>query len=208
MSHSLVTGGAGFIGSHLAEALLAAGEQVTIVDDLSTGSLDNLAGFIDHPACRFVEGSVADVDVVAPLVEEAGDVYHLAAAVGVALVAGRPVHSIETNIGPTALLLDLVDRHHREGQTVRFFLASTSEVYGKNPTDRWTEEADLVFGPTTRPRWAYGMSKAIDEYLALAHHQTSGLPVFIARFFNVVGPRQTGHYGMVLPRMVSAALRG
>jgi UDP-glucose 4-epimerase len=136
------------------------------------------------------------------------EVYHLAAAVGVALIAREPLQTIERNIYPTQLLLDELCRRHQAGQAVKFFLASTSEVYGKNPKPVWNEEDDLVFGSTTRPRWSYGASKAIDEFLTLACARQFGLPVVIGRFFNVVGPRQTGAYGMVLPRFVDAALAG
>lgn len=208
MSHVLITGGAGFIGSHLAEAILARGDQVTVVDDESTGTAKNLAGVHRHPRFTFVPGSVADRALVARLVAEADEVYHLAAAVGVQLIAKNPIRTIETNIYPTELLLAELHRQHRQGRDVKLFLASTSEVYGKNPKATWTEEDDLVFGPTTRARWSYGVSKAVDEFLALAHWRDYGLPLVIARFFNVVGPRQTGSYGMVLPRFVDAALAG
>jgi UDP-glucose 4-epimerase len=204
----LITGGAGFIGSHLAERLLALGQHVTVVDDESTGRSANLATFRDHERFQFVSGSVSEATLVAELVESADDVYHLAAAVGVALIAQRPIETIERNIYPTQLLLNELKVQHSRGRDVRFFLASTSEVYGKNPKETWTEEDDLVLGATTRPRWAYGASKAIDEFLTLAHWRESNLPVIIGRFFNVVGPRQTGAYGMVLPRFVTAAVAG
>ena len=142
------------------------------------------------------------------LLAESDEVYHLAAAVGVQLIASNPIRTIETNIYPTELLLQEIRTLREAGRNLKLFLASTSEVYGKNSKPTWTEEDDLVFGPTTRPRWAYGVSKAIDEFLALAHHREYGLPVVISRFFNVVGPRQTGAYGMVLPRFVDAALAG
>lgn len=208
MVHALITGGAGFIGSHLAEALIARGDRVTVVDDESTGDADNLAAIRRHDALRFVSGTVADRVLVARLVDEADEVYHLAAAVGVQLIASDPIRTIETNIYPTELLLGELRRQQERGRQVKLFLASTSEVYGKNPKARWTEEDDLVFGPTTRARWSYGVSKAIDEFLALAYWREYQLPVVIARFFNVVGPRQTGSYGMVLPRFVDAALAG
>jgi UDP-glucose 4-epimerase len=204
----LVTGGAGFIGSHLTEALLARGDTVTVVDDQSTGTFDNLAAVRDHPRLTCVEGDIGDPDLAARLAADVDHVYHLAAAVGVALVARQPKETIERNIHPTELLLDaLVDRC-RNGQQVKFFMASTSEVYGKNPKATFHEEDDLIFGSTTRARWSYGASKAIDEFLALACHRQYGLPVVIGRFFNVVGPRQSGAYGMVLPRFVDAALAG
>ncbi|HEV3345371.1 MAG TPA: SDR family NAD(P)-dependent oxidoreductase [Pirellulales bacterium] len=208
MNRVLITGGAGFIGSHLAEALVAHGAHVTVVDDESTGDADNLAAIRRHANFAFVRGSVADRPLVARLVAEADEVYHLAAAVGVQLIASNPIHTIETNVYPTELLLAEMRRQQEAGRAVKLFLASTSEVYGKNPKPRWTEEDDLVFGPTTRARWSYGVSKAIDEFLALAYWRQYQLPVVIARFFNVVGPRQTGSYGMVLPRFVDAALAG
>jgi UDP-glucose 4-epimerase len=159
-----------------------------------------------NPRFRFVAGSVGNAQLLREACEGIDEVYHLAAAVGVALVASQPVESIERNIEPTRMLLDELCRRQRAGQQVKLFLASSSEVYGKNPQAIWSEDDDLVFGPTTRPRWSYGMSKAIDEYLTLGRAKSDGLPVVIGRFFNVVGPRQTGAYGMVLPRFVQAAL--
>lgn len=203
-----MTGGAGFIGSHLVEALLARGDQVLVIDDESTGSRANLGAALDHPRLTFQAGSIADEPLLRAAVANADEVYHLAAAVGVALIAEDPIRTIETNINPTDLLLRLLRDEHARGRAVKLFLASTSEVYGKNPKPRWTEEDDLVLGPTSRPRWAYGASKAIDEFLALAYCRQQGLPVVVGRFFNVVGPRQTGRYGMVLPRFVDAALSG
>ena len=208
MKHCLVTGGAGFIGSHLVEALLARGDRVAVVDDESTGTVDNLADVLDDPNLSYTKGSVADRPLVGRLVAEADEVYHLAAAVGVQLIANSPIHTIETNIFPTELLLEELGRLQQQGRPVKLFLASTSEVYGKNPKPRWTEEDDLVFGPTVRARWSYGTSKAIDEFLALAYWRERQLPVVIGRLFNVVGPRQTGAYGMVLPRLVDRALAG
>jgi UDP-glucose 4-epimerase len=203
MSRCLVTGGAGFIGSHLTERLLADGHHVTVLDNLATGRRDNLAAVASHPRLRVIVGSIADQLVLAEAVQGTEAIYHLAAAVGVKLVAEDPVHTIETNIYPTEWLLRLA---LQGGQ--RVFLASTSEVYGKNPKESWDEDDDLQFGPTSRPRWAYGCSKAIDEFLALAHHRKHALPVVIGRFFNVVGPRQVGNYGMVVPRFVDQALAG
>ncbi|MHC2067920.1 NAD-dependent epimerase/dehydratase family protein [Bremerella sp. T1] len=208
MATSLITGGAGFIGSHLAEALLKAGNKVIVVDDESTGTKQNIEPLLADPNFRFVHGTVSDRDLVRELVNEANEVYHLAAAVGVALINQEPIQTIERNIYPTELLLAEVQRRNSEGDEVRLFLASTSEVYGKNPKATWTEEDDLVFGATTRPRWSYGASKAIDEFLALAYWNQKQTPVVIGRFFNVVGPRQTGTYGMVLPRFVDAAMAG
>ena len=199
----LITGGAGFIGSHLAETLLARGDEVVVLDDLSTGRADNLAGVRDHPALRIEHGSVADPLLLADCMAGTDVVYHMAAAVGVKLVAEDPVHTIETNIHPTAALLRYA---LLGGQKV--YIASTSEVYGKNPKEVWEEGDDLVFGPTEKCRWAYGCSKAIDEFYALAFHQKHGLRSVIGRFFNVVGPRQVGNYGMVIPRFVEQALAG
>ncbi len=208
MKQVLVTGGAGFIGSHLTEALLARGDAVTVVDDQSTGTFDNLAAVREHPRLTCIEGDIGDPELAARLAADADHVYHLAAAVGVALVARQPKETIERNIHPTELLLDALVERCRSGDRVKFFLASTSEVYGKNPKATFHEEDDLIFGSTTRARWSYGASKAIDEFLALACHRQYGLPVVIGRFFNVVGPRQSGAYGMVLPRFVDAALAG
>ncbi|HXY34572.1 MAG TPA: NAD-dependent epimerase/dehydratase family protein, partial [Planctomycetaceae bacterium] len=177
--------------------------EVTILDDLSTGNRSNLDRIVSHPKCQLRVGSITDPVVLAEVVHGVDVIYHLAAAVGVKLVADDPVRTIETNIYPTEVLLRLAGQG---GQ--RFFLASTSEVYGKNPKDRWSEEDDLFLGPTSRPRWAYGCSKAIDEFLALAYHRKYNLKVVVGRFFNVVGPRQVGHYGMVIPRFVDQALSG
>ena len=208
MRHCLVTGGAGFIGSHLVEALLARGDRVSVVDDESTGSIENLAAVLNHPRLSYTKGTVADEELVRRLVADADEVYHLAAAVGVQLIAQHPIRTIETNIYTTELLLRQLGELIDAGKTVKFFMASTSEVYGKNPKPQWTEEDDIVLGATTRPRWSYGASKAIDEFLALAYWRERRLPVVVARLFNVVGPRQTGAYGMVLPRLVDAALAG
>lgn len=208
MKRVLVTGGAGFIGSHLTEALLARGDRVTVIDDESTGQSENLAAVRSHPGLTYHRGSVGDAALVRRAIEDVDEVYHLAAAVGVALIAKEPIQTIERNIYPTELILAELRRRLEQGQAVKFFLASTSEVYGKNPKPVWSEGDDLVFGATTKARWSYGASKAIDEFLALAHWRQSRLPVVIGRFFNVVGPRQTGAYGMVLPRFVAAAVRG
>jgi len=208
MKHCLVTGGAGFIGSHLVERLLARGDRVSVIDDESTGSIDNLAAVINSPHLNYTKASVADRDVIARALADVDEVYHLAAAVGVELIARSPIRTIETNIYPTELILSELNRLHRSGRAVKLFLASSSEVYGKNPKERWDEEDELVFGSTARARWSYGASKAIDEFLALAYWRQERLPVVVARFFNVVGPRQSGAYGMVLPRFVEAALNG
>ena len=208
MKTTLVTGGAGFIGSRLTERLLERGDHVLVVDDYSTGRSDNLSIARKHERFEFVEGSIEDPELTARLVDRADEVYHLAAAVGVALIAAQPIRTIERNIYPTQLILDRLGARLAAGQSVRCFIASTSEVYGKNPKSVWNEEDDLVFGSTTKCRWSYGASKAIDEFLALAFNKQCGLPVVIGRFFNVVGPRQTGAYGMVLPRFVDAAKKG
>jgi len=203
---SLITGGAGFIGSHLTERLLQRGDDVIVVDDLSTGRVNNLANVQSHPRLEWIHRSIEDPVLVASLVDRADRVYHLAAAVGVALIAKQPIQTIERNIYPTKLILDRLGERAANGEFIPSFIASTSEVYGKNPKEVWCEEDDLVFGATTKPRWSYGVSKAIDEFLALAFHKEHGVPVVIGRFFNVVGPRQTGAYGMVLPRFVEAAI--
>ena len=205
---SVVTGGGGFIGSHLTERLLADGHRVVVVDDYSTGTRENLDGVRGHERLEIIDGSVEDESLVADVTARADRMYHLAAAVGVALIAQAPVQTIERNVYPTQLILDRLGRRAADGDRVPTFIASTSEVYGKNPKEVWTEEDDLVFGATTKPRWSYGVSKAIDEFLALAFYKEKSLPVVVGRFFNVVGPRQTGAYGMVLPRFVEAAKRG
>ncbi len=203
MAHCLVTGGAGFICSHLVERLLERGDRVRVVDDFSTGSVRNLDRVVDHSELEIQDGSITDPAFLETSIVGIDRVFHLAAAVGVKLVAENPVRTIHTNIYPTELLLRLASE---EG--LPFFLASTSEVYGKNPKETWCEEDDLQLGPTSRPRWAYGCSKAIDEFLGLAYHRQRGLPVVVGRFFNVVGPRQVGAYGMVIPRFIEQALAG
>jgi len=200
---ALVTGGAGFIGSHLTEALLHAGHGVTILDDLSTGRLVNLAAVKDHSRLEVIEGSVTDEPLVRKVMAGIDVVYHLAAAVGVRLILDRPVGTIETNILGTEAIL----RAARE-ERPRVVLASTSEVYGKNDRVPLSEDDDRVLGPTTKSRWSYACSKAIDEFLGLAYHREYGVPVTIVRFFNTIGPRQTGRYGMVVPRFVRQALDG
>ena len=212
MMYSLVTGGAGFIGSHLVETLLARGDCVAVIDDESTGRRENLAAVLEHPRLDYTRADMLDRALLTERLRGVDQVYHLAAAVGVALIARSPVHTIETNIRPTEMLLEVMlreQRSRREGEAIPWlFLTSTSEVYGKNPKLTWNETDDLVFGATSRPRWAYGASKAIDEFLGLSYYREHGLPVVIGRLFNVVGPRQSGAYGMVLPRMVEAALAG
>ncbi len=204
----LVTGGSGFIGSHLTERLLAQEHEVVVVDDLSTGSARNLERLEKHPGLQLILGDLGDPARVRKACDGIDAVYHLAAAVGVALIAKQPMQTIHRNIYPTQLLLDELRRQHELGRAIPLFLASTSEVYGKNPKSIWNEGDDLVFGATTKPRWSYGASKAIDEFLCLACVRECGMPIVIGRFFNVVGPRQSGAYGMVLPRFISAAMSG
>lgn len=199
----LITGGAGFIGSHLAEYLLAKGAEVTAVDDLSTGSLANIAHVLERTDFRFVYESVTDETVMDRLVGECDMIYHLAAAVGVDLIIKSPVRTIETNVLGTEAVLRLARRHHK-----KVLITSTSEVYGKSDNHPYEEDDDRVLGPTTRSRWAYAESKALDEFLALAYHKEYRVPVVITRLFNTVGPRQTGTYGMVIPRLVRQSVEG
>ena len=205
---ALITGGAGFIGSHLAEALLTRGRPVTVLDDESTGRAENLAAVSDSADFHYLRGSAADRTLVRELVAEVDEVYHLAAAVGVKLIDDEPIGSGERNIRPVQVLLSELLGVQQAGRKVSLFLASSSEVYGKNPATPWSEDADLVIGRTDCSRWSYGAAKAIDEFLALAYWRQHRLPVVVGRFFNVVGPRQSGAYGMVLPRFVEAALAG
>ncbi len=200
---ALITGGAGFIGSHLAEHLLQKGQQVHVVDDLSTGSIENLDHLRDAVGFSHTIADVRQQPVLAELVDRADVIYHLAAAVGVRLIVESPVRTIQTNVGCTEVVLGLANK---KGKKV--VLASTSEVYGKNEAVPFAEDHDLVLGPTSKARWSYACSKAIDEFLALAYHRARGLPVVVARLFNTVGPRQTGRYGMVLPTFVRQALMG
>jgi UDP-glucose 4-epimerase len=199
----LITGGAGFIGSHLAEALLESGHEVFVLDDLSTGCIDNIAHLKGHPRFHYTIDSVFNESLVAELVDRAAVVFHLAAAVGVKLIVQEPVHTIETNVHGTEVIL-----RHASKKKKLVFIASTSEVYGKSVAVPFRETTDLVLGATTRHRWAYACSKALDEFLALAHWKERQLPVVIVRFFNTVGPRQTGQYGMVVPTFVRQALAG
>jgi UDP-glucose 4-epimerase len=198
-----VTGGAGFIGSHLAEALVAEGHEVVVVDDLSTGLARNLDGIAGSPALQTIWTSVVEEERLQDIVDEVDVVYHLAAAVGVRLILERPVEAIETNILGT----DRVLRCAAKGQK-RVVIASSSEVYGKNEAVPLAEDDDGVLGPTSKSRWSYATSKAIDEFLGLAYHRSKGVPVVIVRYFNTIGPRQTGRYGMVVPRFVHQALTG
>jgi len=201
--HAFITGGAGFIGSHLAEALLAAGHKVTVLDNLSTGAMENIEHLKAVPGFRYVIDSVTNEPLLAELIDAADVVFHLAAAVGVKLIVEAPVHTIETNVHGTEVVLK-----HANKKKKLVVIASTSEVYGKSPDVPFREDADLVMGPTPKHRWAYACSKAIDEFLALAYWKERKLPVIIVRFFNTVGPRQTGRYGMVIPNFVRQGLAG
>jgi UDP-glucose 4-epimerase len=203
MTHTLITGGAGFIGSHLAEALLDRGDQVTVIDDLSTGRFENIAPLTRRPGFRFALETITNETVMDRLGSECDRILHLAAAVGVQLIVNDPVRTIETNVMGSEAVLKVARRYRR-----KVFLASTSEVYGKNNKVPFREEDDGVFGATTVTRWAYATSKALDEFLALAYHRSQSLPVVIGRFFNTVGPRQSAQYGMVIPRFVRQALAG
>ena len=198
-----MTGGAGFIGSHLVERLLADGKSVAVVDDLSTGTLDNLRAASANPRLRVVQSRVSACRELAQLVAQAESIYHLAAAVGVDLVVRSPIHVLQTNLHETEVLLEAA-----AGQGVPVLLTSTSEVYGKSQKEAFDEEDDLLIGPPHQTRWSYACSKLMDEFLALAYAKEWALPVIITRLFNTVGPRQTGRYGMVLPRFIGAAKRG
>ncbi|MGB2865230.1 MAG: SDR family NAD(P)-dependent oxidoreductase [Sedimentisphaerales bacterium] len=200
---ALVTGGAGFIGSHLAERLLKDGNKVTVIDNLSTGSLENIESFKNHVDFEFVEGDIRNADLIEPLIERSDVIFHLAAAVGVKLIAEDPVHTIETNIGGTEIVLNIANKFGR-----KILIASSSEVYGKSEAVPFHEDDDIVLGSTCLSRWSYACSKAVDEFLGLAFHQQYGLEVVVGRFFNTIGPRQTGQYGMVVPRFVQTALKG
>jgi UDP-glucose 4-epimerase len=199
----LITGGAGFVGSHLADALLAAGHDVTAFDNLSTGSIDNIEHLKPHPRFRYTIESVQNEPVLAEQIDRCDVVFHLAAAVGVKKIVEEPVHTIENNVHGTEVVL----RHANKKKRL-VVVASTSEVYGKSVDVPFHEDADLVMGPTTKHRWAYACSKAIDEFLALAYWKEKKLPVIVIRLFNTVGPRQTGQYGMVIPTFVRQALAG
>lgn len=199
----LITGGAGFIGSHLAERLVAESHAVTVLDDLSTGRIENLTGLARHPRFQFIEGSILDAGLVARLVGQADAVFHLAAAVGVKLIMDEPSRSILTNVNGTENVL----RAAVAGRKLTF-VASTSEVYGKATKFPFSEDDDLTIGATKNLRWSYASAKQLDEFLTLAYVREAGLPATILRFFNTTGPRQTGRYGMVLPNFVQAALEG
>jgi UDP-glucose 4-epimerase len=200
---ALITGGAGFIGSHLAERLLDDGHEVLVLDNLSTGSIENITHLKSAPGFSYVVESVTNEPILAELIDQSDVVFHLAAAVGVKLIVEQPVHTIETNVHGTEVVLK-----HANKKKKLVVIASTSEVYGKSADVPFRETADLVLGPTMKHRWAYACSKLIDEFLALAYWKEKRLPVVITRLFNTVGPRQTGQYGMVLPRFVRQALAG
>ena len=200
---ALITGGAGFIGSHLTEALLDNGDEVLILDNLSTGSIDNIAHLKGRPGFEYFVDSVNNEPLLAELIDRSDVVFHLAAAVGVKLIVEQPVHTIETNVHGTEVVLK-----HANKKKKLVFIASTSEVYGKSTAVPFREGAEVVLGATVKHRWAYACSKLIDEFLALAYWKERKLPVIIVRLFNTVGPRQTGQYGMVIPNFVRQALAG
>ena len=199
----LITGGAGFVGSHLAEALLARGDEVFVLDNLSTGSIDNIVHLKENPRFHYTIDTVTNEPVLAELIDRCDTIVHLAAAVGVKLIVEAPVHTIETNVHGTEVVLK-----HANKKKKLVLIASTSEVYGKSADVPFREDADLVLGPTAKHRWAYACSKMIDEFLALAYYKERKLPIVIVRLFNTVGPRQTGQYGMVIPNFVRQALAG
>jgi UDP-glucose 4-epimerase len=201
--HNLITGGAGFIGSHFAEKLLKEGETVTVIDDLSTGKVANIEKMKGEKKFRYFIDTIMNEPLLAELIDSADVVFHLAAAVGVKLIVENPVRTIETNIYGTQLVLK-----HAVKKRKKVIFASTSEVYGKSGKVPFREESDMVLGPTISPRWSYATSKAVDEFLALSYYREKKLPVVIARIFNTVGPRQVGDYGMVVPRFIQQALSG
>jgi len=197
----LITGGAGFIGSHLSDAYLKRGDEVFVIDDLSTGSFENIGHLKDHPRFKYTIDSVRNQQVMAELVDQCDVIFHLAAAVGVKLIVESPVHTIETNVHGTEVILSLANKKKK-----KVLIASTSEVYGLSTQVPFTEDGNLVMGATTKGRWSYACSKAIDEFLALAYWREKKLPTVVVRLFNTVGPRQTGQYGMVIPTFVKQAL--
>jgi UDP-glucose 4-epimerase len=197
-----ITGGAGFIGSHLSERYLERGDEVYVLDDLSTGSIENIQHFKDHPKYKLYIASVTNYQRVAEMIDLCDVVYHLAAAVGVRLIVESPVKTIETNIRGTEIVLELAAKKRK-----RVLIASTSEVYGKREHIPFREDDDLVMGPTNKGRWSYACSKAIDEFMAIAYWKEKHVPTVVVRLFNTVGPRQTGRYGMVIPNFVTQALQ-
>ena len=200
---ALITGGAGFIGSHLSERLLDEGHKVSVIDDLSTGAFENIAHLKGRPGFTYTIDTITNEPLLAELVDQCDVVFHLAAAVGVKLIVEAPVRTIETNVHGTEVVLRAAAKKNK-----LVIIASTSEVYGKSADVPFREDGDLALGPTSKHRWAYACSKAIDEFLALAYHNEKKLPVIVVRFFNTVGPRQTGRYGMVVPNFVRQALDG
>ena len=203
MIRALITGGAGFIGSHLVERLLSQGYHVTVIDDLSTGYFENIEPYTKNPNFRFAIESITNQAVMDRLVSECDVIFHLAAAVGVDLIVRNPIRTIETNVMGSEIVLKTARRYRK-----KVLIASTSEIYGKSNKAPFSEDDDRIQGSTTKSRWAYATSKALDEFLALAYHKEIGLPVVIFRLFNTVGPRQRGRYGMVIPRFVQWALAG
>jgi nucleoside-diphosphate-sugar epimerase len=201
--HYLITGGAGFIGSHLAERMLAEGHRVMVIDDLSTGSIRNIQHLKGRPGFDYVIESIFNRSLLAELIDDCDIVFHMGAAVGVKLIVESPVRTIETNVKGTEGVLEFANKKKK-----KVMITSTSEVYGKASKVPFSEDDDLVLGPTSKSRWSYACSKAIDEFLGLAYHKEYELPVTIVRFFNTIGPRQTGRYGMVVPRFVRQALDG
>ena len=199
----LVTGGAGFIGSHIVDRLIQDGHDVSALDDLSTGRYRNIRHLLDHPRFRFTEGSVLDVDLVDSEVARADVVYHMAAAVGVQLIVDRPLHSLITNIKGTENVLDSAQKHR-----TKILITSTSEIYGKSNNGPFKEDDDRVLGSPRKLRWSYSTSKAVDEILAFVYYKELGLPTVVVRLFNTIGPRQVGQYGMVVPRFIAQALHG
>ncbi len=203
MAHALITGGAGFIGSHLSEKLLAQGDQVTIIDNLSTGRFENIAHLTQNPQFRYAIEDIRHAAVMDRLGSECDVIYHLAAAVGVFSIVHSPIDTLEINVGGTEIVLQTARRYRK-----KVLIASTSEVYGKGIKVPFSEDDDRILGPTTKSRWSYAASKELDEFLGLAYHKAVDLPVTIFRLFNTVGPRQVGNYGMVVPRFVQWALQG
>lgn len=199
----LITGGAGFIGSHLAEKLLQKGGEVFVIDDLSTGSLENIKHLNNNPKFHFIKGSVLDKKLMSEIIAKVDEIYHLAAAVGVKTVVEKPLDSLLNNLLGAEIVFEIAAQQH-----IPVLLASTSEVYGKNENIPFQEDSDRIYGSAYHARWGYGMSKGVDEFLALAYFKEKELPVIITRLFNVIGPRQSGSYGMVVPRFIKQALSG
>lgn len=199
----LITGGAGFIGSHLSEKLVSQSESVYVIDDLSTGKYENIAHLAKHKNFRFIVDTILNTHTLEPLIQECDMIYHLAASVGVKRIVEKPVNTIETNVLGSHAVLSLAAKYNRE-----VVLFSTSEVYGKNQNLPYSEFDDCVFGSTMKSRWSYGCTKALDEFLGLAYHKEQGLPIIIVRVFNMIGPKQTGQYGMVVPTFIRQALHG